>query len=147
MSTINTVENLRLWFLSCPEIDTILNFNADYIGSKAKECSIYSMPSNLRYTEDVVGNITYTVRQVRNFIFAMRLPHSNDVEQNLDNVKFFDDVQDWMYAQNTDKNFPEISEGTVVSIMPIKTQYLVDSSSDNALYEMQISLTYDRNDT
>lgn len=139
---MNTVENIRLWFLSCPTVSEILKFGTDYIGENATECSIYSMPTSLSYTEDVLGNITYNSRQKLNFIFALRAPYGDDVEQNLDNLKFFSDVQEWMYEQNTIKNFPEIAEGEVVSIMPDKTQFVATASADSAMYQMQCTLNY-----
>lgn len=141
---MNTIENLRLWFLSCPQINAILEFGADYIGSKASECSIYSSPSTLSYTEDVVGNITYNKRQALYFYLSVRFPYGNDTEQNLENLHFFENVQQWMYEQTTLKNFPEIAEGTVVSILPMKTAAAVNAEADTAIYEIQCALTYDR---
>lgn len=144
---IDTVENLRLWFLTCPIINNILLFNVDYLGAKSTECAIYAEPSNLRYIEDVIGNISYTKRQIRSFIFAVRFPFSSDAERNLENLKFFDEVQNWMYEQNELKNFPEIFEGEVVSIMPTKTQCVVSASADSASYHLSFAVTYDRTDS
>lgn len=146
MSTVNTIENLRLWFLTCPRINRILEFNADYLGTKPTECSIYSSPSRLSYTEDLIGNITFDKRQILYFYLAIRLPYGGDVEQNLDNLDLFTEVQEWMYEQNLVKNFPEISEGEAVSIMPVKTAYLTNADADSAIYEIQCTLSYDRSE-
>lgn len=143
--TINTVENIRAWFLTCPTINRILSFNADYIGDKAEECSIYSAPTRLSYTEDVIGNITYNVRQSKSFLLVVRMPYSNDIRQNLDNIQFFDEVQEWMNTQNASKNFPIIADGTVVSIFTTKTQSISDTDISGAIYQMEISVAYDRN--
>jgi hypothetical protein len=146
VTEINTLENLRLWFLSCPLVNAIFNFGVDYIGTKATECSIYSTSSNLRYIEDIMGNITYTKRQTLYFYFDVRFPYGDDAEQNLINLHFFENVQQWMYEQNVLKNFPEIAEGTVVSIMPTKTVSGVTADADSAVYEIQCAMNYDRFD-
>ena len=146
MSVVNTVENIRAWFLTCPTVSEILMFGVDYLGSKATECAIYALPSTLKYTEDVIGTITYNKRQVRSFVLAVRFPFSDDAQRNLENLKFFDVVQQWMYEQNELKNFPEIEEGAVVSIIPTKTQCVVSANADSADYQLQFSITYDRED-
>ena len=146
MSTINTNENLRLWFLTCSSVSNIINFGSDYIGEKATECAIYSLPSNLTTYEDVIGNISYAGKQTLRFIFALRAPYGDDPEQNLDNLQFFDTLKEWIYTQNKIKNFPVISEGTVLSIMPNQTQYVISASADSALYQMRCDLSYWRND-
>lgn len=138
----NTVENLRAWFLTCPVISSILSFNMDYLGSNATECSIYSMPSSLRSSEDVCGNVSYEGKQQLNFELAILLPYGSDVRQNLDNLQIFSSVSDWMYLQNQEKNFPEISEGEVKSILPTLSPYVVSATPDSAIYKMQCALIY-----
>jgi len=143
---MNTVENLRLWFLTCPTVSNVLLLNADYIGTDTPECAIYSMPSTLKSYEDVCGNISYSGNQVLNFIFALHAPHGEDTEQNLQNIQFFADLKDWMYEQNTLKNFPEIEEGSVKSIMPMKSQYVASATAGSATYQMQCSIDYWRDE-
>ena len=140
---MNTVENIRSWFLTCPVVsNAISTFGTDYIGADATECSIYSMPSALSYTEDITGKIEYDARQRLNFIFALKAPYGADTAQNLDNLKLFSDLQAWMYQQNELKNFPQIVEGEVVSIVPVRTQYADTATVDSAVYQMQVALTY-----
>ena len=140
-----TTEVIRDWFLQCPTVDTVLDFNTDYLGDSTNACTIYSLPTNLKYTEDVVGNISFNTVQSLNFIFALRAPYGDDVRQNLDNLGFFDNLKDWMYEQNTLKNFPIIDDGEVKSIMPIQTEFISSATSDTAMYEMHCELKYWRN--
>lgn len=146
MAEINTNENIRLWFLQNTSVSSIVNFGADYLGDKATECTIYTMPSPLRTYTDIIGNISYNGKQDLNFIFALRAPYGDDPEQNLDNLQFFDNLKEWIYIQNKAKNFPTISEGEVISIMPNKTQYAVSATADSAIYQMQCTMTYWRED-
>jgi len=142
MAEINTNENLRLWFLQCSDVSNIVNFGTDYLGDKATECSIYTMPSPLRVYTDIIGNNSYNGEQTINFIFALRAPYGDDPEQNLDNLQFFDKLKEWVYTQTKVKNFPIISEGEVVSIMPNQTQYAASATSDSAVYQMRCAMTY-----
>ena len=144
MPPINTNENLRTWFLTCPEVAATADFGSDYLGSNPSEVSIYSMPSPLRYSEDILGDIHYDGRQILRFMFALRAVHGADAQQNLENLQFFDTLKEWMYAQNTAHSLPVISEGEVVSIMPEKTQFLVSATANSAMYQMQCALTYNR---
>ena len=146
MSDINTNENIRLWFIKCPEVQSIVNFGADYIGEKATQCTIYTMPSPLYTYTDIIGNNSYNGKQTLNFIFALRAPYGDDPEQNLENLQFFDILKEWVYTQNKAKNFPIISEGEVLSILPVKTQYAVSATADSAIYQIQCALTYWRED-
>lgn len=143
---MNNTENIRLWFLTCPTVSEILKFGTDYIGDDATQCSIYSMPTTLTYTTDIVGNIKYNAKQRLNFMFVLQAPYGDDVEQNIENLDFFDDVSEWMYTQNTNHNFPTIPEGEVISLMPVKTSFVSTAKADSAMYQMQCTLEYWRNE-
>lgn len=138
----STAENIRAWFLTCPTVAKILKFGTDYIGDEATECSIYSMPSSLNYTEDIMGNIVYSGKQALNFMFALRAHYGDDTEQNIENLKFFEELREWVYQQNKIGNLPEIYEGQVKSIMAGKTQYLASATADTAMYQMQFTVIY-----
>ena len=142
MDEVNTNENLRLWFLTDPDVSAIAIFGSDYLGNKATECTIYSVPSVLKSYTDVMGNISFSGKQKLAFIFALRAPYGDDAKQNLDNLQFFDSLKEWLYEQNISKNFPIISEGKVVSIMPVQTQFVISASADSAVYQMRCSLEY-----
>ena len=142
MDEVNTNENLRLWFLTDTDVSAIAIFRSDYLGNKATECTIYSVPSVLKSYTDVMGNISFSGKQKLDFIFALRAPYGDDAKQNLDNLQFFDSLKEWLYEQNISKNFPIISEGKVVSIMPVQTQFVISASADSAVYQMRCSLEY-----
>lgn len=143
---MTTAESLRTWFLQCPIVEDVLSFNADYLGEEPNECSIYMLPSNLAYTEDILGNISYNKRQTLQFSFAMRLHYGDDAITNLENLDKLTAVQSWVYENNTSQVFPEIEEGEVVSIIPIKTPVPVSASADSAIYELICELKYERAD-
>ena len=144
MATDKTTENLRLWLRTCPAISNIDRFNVDFMGQDPTEYAIYSTPSAINYKHDIVGNVYPDSIQELNYIFASLFAYSRDILQNLQNLGFFSDVISWIYQQNTEKNFPEIDEGTVLSIMPTLTPYVFDADSDSGRYQIQLKIKYRR---
>ncbi len=145
MPEVNTVENIRRWFLECPALEAGNRFGVDYLGSDPTEYTIFTTPSPLNSKFDILGNVSFSSEQTLNFIFASRESYGRDVLQNLANHGFYDDIISWVYNQNKNKNFPTIREGTVISIMPTLTQYLMEAGTDAARYQIQCKIKYRRN--
>ena len=80
-----------------------------------------------------------------NYIFASKEDYGADVEQNLANLGFYDEIVAWILEQNAQHNFPSINEGRVKSIVPTLTAYPIEVGSDAARYQIQLKITYRRN--
>ena len=141
---MNTTENLRLWLRQCPAISSSDRFGVDFMGQDPTEYTLYSTPTTLSYAHDVLGNIYFRPIQELNYVFASLFAFSKDILQNLANLGFFTDVIEWINEQNTKKNFPEIAEGTVISIMPTLSPYVFDADSDSGRYQIQLKIKYRR---
>ena len=144
MAEQNNTANLREWFRECPAILKKNRFMADYLSEKSTEYSIISSPSSLRSRENILGERVLDDIQVQNFIFASKQPYGSDVVQNLQNLLFYQDVQNWMLEKNNAGEFPEWDGGKVLSILPTLTAYPVEGGSDVAKYQIQIQITYRR---
>ena len=144
MAVSETTDNLRQWLRSCPALDDTNRFCVDYLTQDVTEYALYSSPSPIKTKIDILGNVLYNNIQELNFVFASREPYSVDVLQNLQNLGFFDEVRNWIFAQNTVKNFPDISEGEVISLLPSTTQFIFEAGADNARYQIQLKITYRR---
>lgn len=114
----------------------------DYLAKEPTEYAIYSVPSTISYHENILGEDIPDSIQTLNFIFASKQPYGADIQQNLENLAFYQDVVAWIIEQNTARNFPEISEGKVKSIVPTLTAYPAEIGSDTAKYQIQLKLTY-----
>lgn len=144
MATDKTAENLRLWLRECPAISDINRFNVDFMGQNPTQYAIYSTPSAINYKHDILGNVYPAPIQDLNYIFASLFAYSREILQNLQNLGFFSEVLDWINQQNTLKNFPEIEDGTVLSIVPTLSPYVFDADSDSGRYQIQLKITYRR---
>ena len=139
---INNTEKLRTWLRACPTIASSKYFGADYIGENATEYALISTPSFLRYRENILGDKILMSTQEQNFVFAARVPYGSDVQQNLDNLAFFQNVAAWIQAQNIAGNFPEWENGVVTAVEVTITGAPVQTGPDAARYQFQIRVTY-----
>lgn len=144
MSDINSIEKLRDWFRECPAILRGNRFRVDYVAEKPTEYAIYAVPSTLRYHENILGEEVPDDIQTQNFIFASKENYGADIEQNLANIKFHQDVTDWIIEQNAARNFPQWNDGRVTSIVPTLTAYPAQVGSSTAKYQIQLRITYRR---
>ena len=141
---LNNAEQLRDWFQSCPALAEGNRFRVDYLAENPTEYAIYAVPSQLRYRENVLGEEIPLPVQTINYIFASKESYGADVEQNLANLGFYDEVVAWVLDQNAQRNFPAINEGRIKSIVPTLTAYPVQVGSDSAKYQIQLRITYIR---
>lgn len=142
MSEINNTDALRTWLRRCPAVAHGKYFGADYIGEKATEYAVFSVPSTKRYRENILGKRVLLPTQEQNFIFAAKVPYGSDVEQNLENLGFFQDVSKWIAQMNQAQDFPEWDDGAIVAIEATNTGAPIQTGSDAARYQFQIKVTY-----
>lgn len=144
MSEVNNAEQLRTWFRGCPFLASGVRFNADYVAGKAAEYAIYSVPSALKYHENILGDEVPDDNQTQNFIFVAELPYGADVQQNLANLGFMQAVADWILRQNMERVFPTWDGGRIKSILPTLTGAPVQVGASSAKYQIQLKVNYRR---
>ena len=142
MPEINNAERLRAWLLDCPALKAAAYFGADYLGENATEYAVISVPSTLRYRENIIGKMVLRESQEQNFIFAAKVPYGSDVQQNLSNLGFFQDVATWIQEQSRVGNLPEWDGGRVTAISVTNTGAPMQTGSDAARYQFQIKVIY-----
>ena len=141
--TVNTA-SLREWFRSCPAILAANRFRVDFLNESPTEYALYATPSTLRYHENIIGEEVLDEIQVQNFILASKEPYGADVNQNLRNLTFYNDVMTWITEQNINRNFPTWEGGEVKSILPTLTPYVSQYGSNVAKYQIQLRIKYRR---
>ena len=144
MSDVNNAEALRNWFRECPAILKGNRFRVDYVAENPTENAIFAVPSALKYHSNILGEEIPDDIQTQNFIFASKEGYGGDIQQNLANLEFYQDVANWILEQNTERNFPEWDGGIVKSIIPTLTAYPAQVGSNAAKYQIQLKITYRR---
>lgn len=142
MQESNNLQTLRQWFRECELLTTRNPFRVDFIGDTDEEYSIQQSPSAIQYWQNVLGEYIQRNEQQLNFMLRFRLPFGQDVQQNLYNAGFCQGVCAWIQEQNSKRNFPQISEGTVVGIVPSLSPYVAEAGTDSAIYQIQMQITY-----
>ncbi len=138
----SNAEKLRLWFRSCPALLPGNRFRVDYLAESPTEYALYAVPSQIQFHENVLGEEIPNQIQSVNYIFASKESYGADVEQNLANLGFYDEIVAWIMQQNAARNFPEMNEGQVKSIVPTLTAYPIEIGSGAARYQIQLRITY-----
>lgn len=133
---------MREWIRTCNVVAQNKHFGADYLGEDATGYTLNSVPSALRYRENILGQRLLSPTQEQNFTFAARLHYGSVASQNLDNLAWFQDVANWIHAQNIAGNFPEWEGGRITAIEPSNTVTMMQAGSDSAVYQLQIKVTY-----
>ena len=144
ISELNNAAQLRDWFRNCPAISRSNRFRVDYVAETPTEYAIYAVPSTLRYHENILGEEVPDDIQTVNYIFASKEHYGADVQQNLQNLLFYQEVTSWIITQNAARNFPQWDDGRITSIVPTLTGYPVQVGSDAARYQIQLKITYRR---
>ena len=142
---LNNAEQLRSWFRNCPALMPNNRFRIDYLAENPTEYALYAVPSQIDYQENVLGEEVPADLQTINYIFASKESYGADVEQNLANLGFYDEVVAWIIEQNCQHNFPSINEGRIKSIVPTLTAYPIETGSNAARYQIQLRIIYRRN--
>lgn len=142
---LNNAEQLRAWFRGCPALAPGNRFRMDYLAENPTEYALFAVPSAINYRENVLGEEVPLDIQSVNYIFASKESYGADVVQNLANLGFYDEVVAWILEQNAKRNFPQINEGRIKSIVPTLTAYPIQIGSDAAKYQIQLKITYRRN--
>lgn len=80
------------------------------------------------------------------FLFASREAYSDDVNQCIENLAFYEDFADWIYEQNNNRNFPVLSGNRTVTELEILTGgYQLYADTNTARYQIQMRLKYREN--
>lgn len=144
MQQVNNIEELRAWFRTCPAIAETNRFGVNHVSEKPTEYALYSVPSSLQYTENVLGERVLKDIQTENYIFASKESYGADIEQNMAVLGWYQEVIAWMIEQNNLGNFPKIESGKVRSILPTLSAYPAEVGSSVAKYQIQIAVSYRR---
>lgn len=141
MPHTNNTAALRTWLRRCGTVERERLFGADYLAEGASY-SLDSVPTALRYRENILGRRVLRETQEQNYLFASREPYGARIGQNLDNLGIMQDITAWIIDRNDAGDFPDWEGGEVVSVTPTLSPHPVAPGSAFARYQIQIRVTY-----
>ena len=78
------------------------------------------------------------------FTFDSKLRWNEDIQNNIDNSKFYEDFRDWLETNNKNKVFPNI-EG-IYKIEALTPGYIFATNANEAIYRIQCKAEYFKED-
>lgn len=134
---IAMIDKVRKYIAKCPYLKEYTELNIEYLQDKV---NTYSINENAGYDpvvlEDIIGN------QERQFLFTFdsKLIWNEDIQNNIDNSKFFENFRNWLETNNKKDIFPKI-EG-IYEIGATTNGYIFATNTNEAIYRIQCYLKY-----
>ena len=134
---MNNDIHVRDWMKNCPYLQ-----NSTVAKDGRLEYGIYPSPVTTSYHENVLGEMVADEIQEMSFVFTAKREYKTD---RASLYAFYQNVFNWVEDQNRIGNFPKINEGRVRSVVPQLSQYVSEPNNGNERSELQIRVTYKRN--
>lgn len=135
---MTAIECVRNWLKEYPGLSGRLD--VDFLGEDADTYSIDTIPSEEIIKRYRGGGC------VKQFLFAVssRRFYDQNIAQNVENLKFFEDLTAWVEERAKSRNLPKMDGGrTAQKIVVTSTAYpFVVSEDGKARYQMQMRLEY-----
>lgn len=134
---MTVIECVRDWLKEYSGLSGRLD--VDFLGEDADTYSIDTIPS-----EEIIKR--YKCGCVKQFQFAIssRRFYDQNIAQNIDNLKFFEDLGAWVEERAKARQLPVMDSGrTAQKIVVTSTAYpFIVSEDGKARYQMQMRLEY-----
>ena len=140
MNEKTMIEVVREYISKCPYLKEYAELNIEYLTDKVVT---YSINENAGYNpiidQFLVGaNIQFL------FTFDSKLYWNEDIQNNIDNSKFFEKFKKWLEKNNKNRMFPKI-EG-IYEIGATTNGYIFATNANEAIYRIQCYLNYYKED-
>ena len=130
------IDEVREYIATCPHLDEYAELNVEYLQDKV---NTYSVNENAGYDPILNKFLSGSERQFL-FTFDSKLRWNENIQNNIDNSKFYEDFRDWLETNNKNKVFPNI-EG-IYKIEALTPGYIFATNANEAIYRIQCYLRY-----
>lgn len=107
----------------------------DYLGDSPIEYTVEPVPCDPVYQKYTDGSC---IKQFL-FIFASREYYGANINQNIENLGFYERFSDWI----TEGELPDLDERIPVSMDVVTGGYAFDVDANTARYQIQLRLLYE----
>lgn len=134
------IDKVREYIAQCPYLQDYSELNVEYLLDKI---DTYSINENAGYNPILNQFICGSERQFL-FTFDSKLHWNEDIQNNIDNSKFYENFRNWLETNNKNKIFPNIPG--IYSIGATTNGYIFATNSNEAIYRIQCFLNYYKED-
>ena len=132
------IEAVRAFLATCPLLEDGL-LRVDFLPEEAASYSVDVTPVTPVVKRYMDGS------SQRQFLFtlATRTYYGEFIRQQLDNLAFFEQFEEWVDAQDRARNFPDLGAGRQVRRLEVTTSgYVFAPDTETARYQIQCRMTY-----
>lgn len=140
---MDNTASVRAWLLACPPIaESPGLFGSDYLQDEPGGYTLDSVPSALKYRENILGEMELRAEQEQLYVLAARMDYGPEALANLDNLDVFRRIFAWIIEQNNARTLPAWEGGELTAIVPTLTAYPISMGSSAARYQIQLKALY-----
>ena len=130
------IDKVRDYIATCPYLKEYAELNVEYLIDKV---NTYSINESAGYNPVLNQFISGSERQFM-FTFDSKLIWNEDIQNNIDNSKFFENFRNWLETNNKNKKFPKIPG--IYKIKALTNGYIYATNANEAIYRIQCKLEY-----
>jgi len=130
------IDKVRDYMNQCPYLDEYVELNVEYLVDKVKA---YSINENAGYNPILNQFLSGSERQFL-FTFDSKLHWNEDIQNNIDNSKTFENIRNWLETNNKNKIFPEVPGAYAIGATT--NGYIFATNANEAIYRIQCYLNY-----
>lgn len=130
------IDKVREYIATCPYLDEYAELNVEYLLDKV---NTYSVNENAGYNPIINKFLKGSERQLM-FTFDSKLRWNEDIQNNIDNSRFFEDFRSWLETNNKNKIFPDIDG--IYKIEALTNGYIFATNANEAIYRIQCKAEY-----
>lgn len=140
---MDNTASVRAWLLACPPIaESEGLFGSDYLQDEPGGFTLDSVPSSLKYKENIVGEYKQKAEQEQLYVLAARMDYGPEAVANLNNLDVFRQIFAWIIERNNACDLPAWEGGELTAIVPSLTAYPIAMGSSAARYQIQLKALY-----
>ena len=125
------------WLKTCPFLDGLEAIDINQLSPELQALGIYKQPTRT-VTELIDGSAIIT----EIFYLLFQQP-AQLAQERMSNEEYLEKIESWVEEQNWSDNLPDIGV-PVHEVEVVNTFYMRDRSDDEAVYQLSISLTFER---
>lgn len=134
------IDKVREYMAKCPYLKEYAQLNVEYLVDKV---NVGSINENAGYNPILNQFLIGSERQFL-FTFDSKLHWNEDIQNNIDNSKIFENVRNWLETNNKNKIYPNIKG--IYEIGATTNGYIFATNANEAIYRIQCYLNYYKED-
>ena len=132
------IDEVRDYIAKCPYLKEYSELNVEYLVDKVNS---YSINENAGY-DPIINQFLWGTEKQFMFTFDSKLYWNEDIKNNIDNSKFFENFRSWLEENNKKKQFPNVKG--IYKVEALTNGYIFATNANEAIYRIQCKLEYFR---